>query len=140
MLDHKVTDFKLISNNLKNKFTSSKSLFFIERESSYQKQQVYLLSRAYISKEIAGNINKSHIKKNKNLIDLLINICSIKLKKSNQELRATILNKHDAKIFSTVENFPALSNTWFFYDYMDNLVLIDEEITIEPLRVQNTYD
>lgn len=139
-LDYKVTDFKLIPNNLKNKFTSSTSLFFIERTSSYKKQQVYLLSRAYISKDIIGNIDELHVKKNNNnLIDTLMNICKIKFKKSNQELKATVLNKNDAKIFHTIENFPALSNTWFFYDYMDNLVLIDEELTIEALKVQNTY-
>ena len=137
--DFKVIDFKLISNHLKNKFTSSTSLFFIERTSGIKKKQVYLLSRAYISKQIVGDINMSYVKKNKSLIDILMNFYKIKFNRSYQELRATILSKNDAKIFNTIKNFSALSNTWYFYDNKDNLVLIDEEITIEPIKIQNTY-
>ena len=137
--DFKIIDFKLISNHLQNKFTSSSSLFFIERTSGIKKKQVYLLSRAYISKQIVGDINISHIKKCNNLIDILMNFHKIKFKKSYQEVRATILNKNDSKIFHTVKDFPAILNTWYFYDNKNNLILVDEETTIEPLKIQNTY-
>ena len=64
----------------------------------------------------------------------------IDFKRSNQELKAINLNASDAKVFQTVKDMPAISNTWFFYDTKDNLILMDEEITIKPLRVQNTYN
>ena len=137
--NYTLVDFKLISNNLKNKFPSSKSLYFIERTMSHKKQPIYLISKAYISKDIVGNINKSIIKKNRSLVYLLMFAFHIDFKRSNQELKAINLNANDAKVFQTVKDMPAISNTWFFYDNNDNLILSDEEITIEPLKVQNTY-
>ena len=137
--DYTIIDFNLVSNHLKNKFTSSRSLYFIQRTKRLKKEQIYLISRAYISKQIAGNIEISHVKKNKNLLDLLTRICRINWKKSNQELKAIDLSPEDAKIFNTANGIPALSNTWNFYDDKNNLVLVDEEIIIKPLRVQNIY-
>ena len=64
----------------------------------------------------------------------------IDFKRSNQELKAINLNANDAKTFQIAKNMPAISNTWFFYDTKDNLILMDEEITIKPLKVQNTYN
>ena len=70
--DYSLVDFKIISNNLKNKFPSSKSLYFIERTMCFKKQPIYLISKAYISREIIGSIDKSIIKKNRNLVYLLM--------------------------------------------------------------------
>ena len=137
--DYSLVDFKLISNHLKNKFPSSKSLYFIERTMCFTKQPIYLISKAYISKEIVGNINKSIIIKNRSLVYLLMISFQINFKRSNQELKAINLSANDAKLFQTVKDMPAISNTWFFYDNNDNLVLTDEEITIKPLNVRNTY-
>ena len=137
--DYSLVDFKIISNNLKNKFPSSKSLYFIERTMRFKKQPIYLISKAYISREIIGSIDKSIIKRNRNLVYLLMFTYHINFKKSNQELKAISLNASDAKVFKTAKDMPAISNTWFFYDNNDNLILIDEEITIKPLNVQNTY-
>jgi DNA-binding GntR family transcriptional regulator len=73
------------------------------------------------------------------LLDILINISNIKLKKSNQEIKAINLNQKDAASFKSIAGLPALSNTWKFYDVNDNLVLIDEEIIINSLKVKNYY-
>ena len=137
-LDYYLLDFKIISNNQKNKFTSSLELYYIERARRFQNKEIYLLSRAYISREIAGNINKSQVK-DKNLLDTLMNVCAINFKKSTQNIKAINLNEYDAKIFHSIKGIPAISNTWNFYDDNDNLILIDEEITIQTLNVENNY-
>ena len=137
-LDYYLLDFKIISNNQKNKFTSSLELNYIERIRRFQNKEIYLISRAYISKAIAGNINKSQVK-DKNLIDTLMNVCEINLKKSTQNIKAINLNENDTKIFHSIKGIPAISNTWNFYDDNDNLILIDEEITIQTLNVENNY-
>ena len=138
--DYSLVNFKIISNHLKNKFPSSKSLYFVERTMCLKKHPIYLISKAYISKEIIGNIDKSIIKRNRSLVYLLMFAFKIDFKRSNQELKAINLNASDAKVFQTVKDMPAISNTWFFYDTKDNLILMDEEITIKPLKVQNTYN
>ena len=137
-LDYYLLDFKIISNNQKNKFTSSLELYYIERVRRFQNKEIYLISRAYISKEIAGNINLSQVK-DKNLIETLMNVCKINLKKSTQNIKAINLNEKDARIFHSIKGIPAISNTWNFYDDNDILILIDEEITIQTLKVENNY-
>ena len=139
-MKYNIIDFKIIPNHLKHKFTSSKSLYFIERTRGDKKNHIYLISRAYISKELVGTINKQHVVRNKNLLDLLMIVSKLTLKKSTQELKAIHLNLIDVKIFKSIVGMPAISNTWYFYDDNDNLVLIDEEITIEPLKVVNNYN
>ena len=94
-LDYYLLDFKIMSNNKKNKFTSSLELYYIERVRRFQNKEIYLISRAYISKEIVGNINKSQVK-GKNLIDTLTSVCKINLKKSTQNIKAINLNEKDA--------------------------------------------
>lgn len=138
-IDYTIVDFYLIANHLRNKFTSSKSLYFIKRTKGFINQGVYLISRAYISKDIAGNIERSHLKRHNNLIDLLLTTCEINMKKSKQELKAINLSQKDAKILYSVKNIPAISNTWNFFDSRNNLVLIDQEITIKSIKVTNNY-
>ena len=128
----------VISNNHKNKFTSSLELYYIERVRRFQNKEIYLLSRAYISKAVTGNINKSQVG-GKSLIYTLMNVCEINLKKSIQNIKAINLNENDAKIFHSIKGIPAISNTWNFYDDNDILILIDEEITIQALKVENNY-
>jgi DNA-binding GntR family transcriptional regulator len=137
-LDYYLLDFKIISNNKNNKFTSSSELYYIERVRRFDNKEIYLISRAYISRAIAGNINKSQIA-GKNLIDTLKNVCRINLKKSTQNIKAINLSENDAKFFHSIKGAPAISNTWNFYDNNDNLILIDEEITIQTLNVENNY-
>ena len=137
--DYSLIDFKLISNHLKKKFPFSKSLYFIKRTMCFKKEPIYMISNAYISGEIIGSIDKSIIKKNKSLVYLLMTAFNINFIRSNQELKAISLNEADAKVFQTIRGMPAISNTWFFYDSNESLILIDEEITIKTLKVENTY-
>jgi len=137
-LDYHLLNFKIISNNKNNKFISSSELYYIERVRRFANKEIYLISRAYIARAIAGNIDKSQVT-GKNLIDTLINICKINLKKSTQNIKAINLNASDAKFFCSIKGTPAISNTWNFFDDYDNLILIDEEITIKTLNVENRY-
>ena len=135
---HSLEEFKVISNTLKNKFPSSSSLYYLERILRFKNGRIYLISKSYIAKDIAGIINKEQFR-DKNILDVLINTSKVKLKNSKQEIKAFNLSAKDALIFQSVKGFPALSNTWNFYDFNNNLVLIDEEIMIESLRVNNKY-
>ena len=137
-LDYYLLDFKIISNNKNNKFTSSSELYYIERVRRFDNKEIYLISRAYISRAISGNINQSQVA-GKNLIDTLKNVCRINLKKSTQNIKAINLSENDAKLFHSIKGTPAISNTWNFYDNNDNLILVDEEITIQTLNVENNY-
>jgi len=135
---HSLEEFKVISNTLKNKFPSSSSLYYLERILRFKNGRIYLISKSYIAKDIAGIINKEQFR-DKNILDVLINTSKVKLKNSTQEIKAINLSAKDALIFRSVKGFPALSNTWNFYDFNNNLVLIDEEIMIESIRVNNKY-
>ena len=46
---------------------------------------------------------------------------------------------NDSILFKTQKGYPAISNTWFMYDNANNLVLIDQEYTIKPIKVENNY-
>ena len=61
------------------------------------------------------------------------------MKKSEQEISAITLNKNDSDMFNTPQGFPAVINSWYFYDFSNRLVLIDQERTIKPLKVLNNY-
>jgi len=100
---------------------------------------VYLISRAYIPIEIIGKNTPKNIFKDKNLLDILINKFGIKIIKSEQEVSAITLDKNDSILFKTQKGYPAISNTWFMYDNANNLVLIDQEYTIRPIKVENNY-
>ena len=55
---HSLEEFKVISNNLKNKFPSCSSLYYLERILRFKNGRVYLISKSYIAKDITGIINK----------------------------------------------------------------------------------
>ena len=137
--DYKLIDVEVIKNNLRKKFKNSSSLYYITRLRRLKNNELYLISRAYIPIEIIGKDVNKKIFNDKNLLDVLINKFSIKLIKSEQEVSALKLNKNDADLFKITEGYPAISNTWYFYDTANKLVLIDQEFTIRPLRVENYY-
>ena len=135
---YSLQEFIVISNNQKIFFPRSPSLYYIERILRLKDESIYLISKSYIAKNIVGIIAKEQVR-DKNLLDILINSSKIKLKKSNQEIKAINLNAKDAIFFKSIKGVPALSNTWYFYDLNDNLVLMDEEIMLQSLKVSNKY-
>lgn len=135
---YSLQEFIVISNNQKKFFPRSSSLYYIERILRLKDESIYLISKSYIAKNIVGIITKEQVR-DKNLLDILINSSKIKLKKSNQEIKAINLNAKDAIFFKSIKGVPALSNTWYFYDLNDNLVLMDEEIMLQSLKVSNKY-
>ena len=135
---HSLLEFIVTSNNQKKIFPSSSSLYYIERILRLKDENIYLISKTYIAKNIAGIITKEQVR-DRNLLDILINSSKIKFKKSNQEIKAINLNSKDAIVFKSIKGIPALSNTWYFYDLNDNLVFMDEEIMLQSLKVSNKY-
>ena len=137
--DYKLIDVEVVKNNLPKKFKNSSSLYYITRLRRLKNNELYLISRAYIPIEIIGQDVNKNIFKDKNLLDLLINKFGINLIKSEQELSAINLNKNDADLFKITDGYPAISNTWYMYDTSNKLVLIDQELTIRPIKVKNYY-
>lgn len=137
--DYKLIDVEVVKNNLIKKFKNSSSLYYIKRLRRLKNNELYLISRAYIPFEIIGeNVNKK-IFKDKNLLEVLINQFKIKISRSDQELSAITLNNNDADLFKTTKGYPAILNTWNMYDKSNKLVLIDQELTVKPLKVTNYY-
>jgi len=137
--DYKLIEVRVIKNNFSKKFTNSSSLYYIKRIRRLKNNEVYLISRAYIPIDIIGKISNKNIFKDKNLLDVLISKFQIKMKKSEQEISAITLDKNDSDIFKTPKGYPAVVNSWYFYDLSNRLVLIDQERTIKPLKVSNNY-
>jgi len=137
--DYKLLDVQVVKNNFSKKFKNSRSLYYIKRLRRIKNNEIYLISRAYIPIEIIGkNVNKN-IFKDKNLLNVLINKFKINIIKSEQEVSAISLSKNEADLFKTSHGYPAISNIWYLYDISNKLVLIDQEITVKPLKVQNNY-
>ncbi len=137
--DYKLLDVQVVKNNFSKKFKNSRSLYYIERLRRIKNNEIYLISRAYIPIEIIGkNVNKN-IFKDKNLLNVLMNKFKIKISKSEQEVSAILLSNNDADLFKTTQGYPAISNIWYMYDISNKLVLIDQEITVKPLKVENYY-
>ena len=137
--DYKLLEVNVIKNNFSKKFTNSSSLYYIKRIRRLKNNELYLISRAYIPIDIIGKIANKNIFKDKNLLDVLISKFQIKMKKSEQEISAINLSENDSSFFKTTKGYPAVLNTWYFYDFSNRLVLIDQEITIKPLKVKNNY-
>jgi DNA-binding GntR family transcriptional regulator len=137
--DYKLLDLQIIKNSFVKKFTNTSSLYYIKRIRRIKNNEVYLISRAYIPTDIIGkNINKDFFK-DKNLLHVLMSKLKIKMKKSEQEVSAISLSKNDSVVFSVNNGYPAVLNSWYFYDYSNKLVLIDQETTIKTLKVKNYY-
>ena len=73
------------------------------------------------------------------MLEVLINQFKIKISRSDQELSAITLNNNDADLFKITKGYPAILNTWNMYDKLNKLVLVDQELTIKPLKVKNYY-
>ena len=137
--DYKLIDVEVVKNNFIKKFKNSSSLYYIKRLRRLKNNELYLISRAYIPFEIIGdNLNKK-IFKDKNLLEVLINQFKVTIDRSDQELSAVILSKNDADLFKITKGYPAILNTWNMYDRSNKLVLIDQELTVKPLKVTNYY-
>jgi len=137
--DYKLLDVQVVKNNFSKKFKNSRSLYYIERLRRIENNEIYLISRAYIPIEIIGkNVNKN-IFKDKNLLNVLMNKFKIKISKSEQEVSAISLSNNDADLFKTTQGYPAISNIWYMYDKSNKLILIDQEITVKPIKVENYY-
>ena len=137
--DTKLLDIEVVKNHLSKKFKNSSSLYHITRLRRLKNNEIYLISRAFIPTDLVGkNLNKS-IFRDKNLVAVLINNFNIKIIKSEQEIAAVKLNTNDANLFKITQDYPAISNTWYMYDRSKRLVLMDQELTIRPLKVENYY-
>ena len=137
--DYKLIDIEVVKNNFSKKFKNSSSLYYITRLRRLKNNEIYLISRAYIPIEIVGKDLNKNIFKDKNLLNVLINKFDIKITKSEQEVAAVILNKDDSALFKTTPGSPAILNTWYLHDTSKKLVLIDQELTVRPLKVENYY-
>ena len=137
--DYKLIDVEVVKNNFMKKFKNSSSLYYIKRLRRLKNNELYLISRAYIPFEIIGeNVNKK-IFKDKNLLEVLINQFKVKISRSDQEISAVTLSNNDADLFKITKGYPAILNTWNMYDKSNKLVLIDQELTVKPLKVTNYY-
>ena len=137
--DYKLIDVEVVKNSFMKKFKNSSSLYYIKRLRRLKNNELYLISRAYIPFEIIGeNVNKK-IFKDKNLLEVLINQFEVKISRSDQELSAVTLSNNDANLFKITTGYPAILNIWNMYDKLNNLVLIDQELTVKPLKVKNYY-
>ena len=137
--DYKLIDVEVVKNNFMKKFKNSSSLYYIKRLRRLKNNELYLISRAYIPFEIIGdNLNKK-IFKDKNLLEVLINQFKVTIGRSDQELSAITLSNNDANLFKITKGYPAILNTWNMYDKSNKLVLIDQELTVKPLKVSNYY-
>ena len=137
--DYKLLDAQVVKNNFTKKFKNSSSLHYIKRIRRLKNNQIYLISRAYIPIEVIGNDVNKDIFKDKNLLEVLINQFSIKIIRSEQEVTAIHLNKNDSDLFKTTQGYPAISNTWYLHDIENKLVLMDQELTVKPIKVENLY-
>ena len=137
--DYKLIDVEIVKNNFSKKFKNTSSLYYITRLRRLKNNEIYLISRAYIPIEIVGKDLNKNIFKDKNLLNVLINKFDIKITKSEQEVAAVILNKDDSALFKTTPGSPAILNTWYLHDTSNKLVLIDQELTVRPLKVENYY-
>jgi len=137
--DYKLIDIEIVKNNFIKKFKNTSSLYYITRLRRLKNNEIYLISRAYIPIEIVGKDLNKNIFKDKNLLNVLINKFGIKITKSEQEVAAVILNKDDSALFKTTPGSPAILNTWYLHDTSKKLVLIDQELTVRPLKVENYY-
>ena len=137
--DYKLLDLQIIKNSFTKQFTNSSSLYYINRVRRIKNNEVYLISRAYIPTEINRKAINKNFFKDKNLLHLLMSKLKIKMKKSEQEVSAIPLSKNDSVMFRVNEGYPAVLNCWYFYDYSNKLVLIDQETTIKALKVKNYY-
>jgi DNA-binding GntR family transcriptional regulator len=140
VLTYKNLDYKFINNqNNKNHFNLDEPLHFVKRIRLAEKN-IMLISNAFISNRLVPefNINRfSEKDKQSTLVNTLIGKHKIDFKYNKQIILAISLNQEDARILKLPSNTPAFSHTWFFYNSYNQLVLSDEEIYTEPIKIAN---
>ena len=134
---YKLLEFKLVANPFDKLFSSSTALYYMERVRIFD-EKPYLISRAYISKDLCGNLNSNYFDDN-NIPAILMKKKLIKFLKSTQNIKPINLSIADASMFGLAKGSPAISLKWFFYDNEKNLVFIDEEIITKPISFERTY-
>tara|TARA_B110000438_G_scaffold297525_1_gene344045 strand:- start:1074 stop:1787 length:714 start_codon:yes stop_codon:yes gene_type:complete len=140
VLIYKNLDYKFLNNkDNKNHFNLGESLHFIKRIRLAEKK-IMLISNAFISNRLVPefNIDRFTIKdKRSTLVNTLIRKYKIDFKYNQQIILPIFLNQKDSSILKLSSNTPAFSHTWFFYNSSNQLVLSDEEIYIEPIKIAN---
>jgi len=134
---YKLLEFKLVANSFEKLFSSSSSLYFMEKIRAFDKEP-YLISRAYISKDLCGDLNANNFNDN-NIPAILMKIKSIKFLQSTQNIKPIKLSHADSNIFSLTSGSPAISLKWFFYDNKKNLIFVDEEIITKTISFDRSY-
>jgi GntR family transcriptional regulator len=137
---YKPLDYKFINNqNNKNHFNLDEPLHFIKRIRLAAKK-IILISNAYISYRLVPefNINRFTLRDQRStLVNTLIRKYKIDFKYNQQTILPILLNQKNSDLFELPTNTPAFSHTWFFYNSYNQLVLSDEEIYIEPIKISN---
>ena len=103
-------------------------------------KKIILISNAYISYRLVPefNINRFTLRDQRStLVNTLIRKYKIDFKYNQQTILPILLNQKNSDLFELPTNTPAFSHTWFFYNSYNQLVLSDEEIYIEPIKISN---
>lgn len=137
---YKILDYKLFRNkDKKNKFSIGDAVHFVRRVRSVEKK-IMLISNAFISEKMVPefNIDKFDIKDKKStLVNTLIRRYKIDFKYNKQDIMPILLKKNDSDILNLPINSPAFSHKWFFYNSHSQLILFDEEIYVDPIKISN---
>lgn len=137
---YKILDYKFFRNkDKKNKFNLGDAVYFVRRVRSVERK-IILISNAFISEKLVPefNIGKFDIKDKKStLVNTLIRRYKIDFMYNKQDIMPILLKKNDSDIFNLPINTPAFSHKWFFYNSHSELVLFDEEIYVDPIKICN---
>jgi len=140
VLTYKNLDYKFLNNqDNKNHFNLGEVLHFIKRI-RFAEKKIMLISNAFISNRLVPefNIDRFSIRdKRSTLVNTLIRKHKIDFKYNQQIILPISLNQKDSSILKLPSNTLAFSHTWFFYNSYNQLVLSDEEIYIEPIKIAN---
>lgn len=140
ILTYKNLDYKFLNNqDNKNHFNLGEPLHFIKRIRLAEKK-IMLMSNVFISNRLVPefNINRLTIRdKRSTMVNTLIRKHKIDFKYNKQIILPIFLNQKDSNILELASNTPAFSHTWLFYNSSNELVLSDEEMYIEPIKISN---
>ena len=120
-----------------NKFSNEG--FEIERLFYDKNKPVFIARGQVFTKSILGlnetvfNIQKYN---NASLSEILINKYSLKVFKQKIKSEAIILSKEESNFFKVSENYPATKWISNYYNYNDNLLFTDTEISIKEVFLE----
>jgi len=137
---YKILDYKFFKNkDKKNKFNLGDALHFIRRVRLVEKK-IILISNAFISEKLVPefNVDKFTIKdKETTLVNTLIRRYKIDFMYNKQDIVPILLKQYYSNIFNLPLNTPAFSHKWFFYNSNKQLVLFDEELYVDSIKISN---